>query len=123
MAEGLWTWKKLLKLREKMMQGIEYPVGDGTTFKLWLDPWHPDGLLIQRFPNGPMITGLPMDFELQLVITAGEWSWPSARHMDIREIVSKLPTVHFGAPDSIIWKSSSGMFSTKDAYTLFSSSS
>ncbi|KAL0453206.1 UNVERIFIED_CONTAM: hypothetical protein Slati_1298700 [Sesamum latifolium] len=76
---------------------IEYRVGDGTAFKLWLDPWNPDDLLIQRFSNGSMITGLSMDSELQLVITAGEWSWPSARHMDIREIVSKLPALHFGA--------------------------
>ncbi|KAL0400032.1 UNVERIFIED_CONTAM: hypothetical protein Sradi_2346500 [Sesamum radiatum] len=64
-----------------------------------------------------------MDSELQLVITVGEWSWPSARHMDIHEIVLKLPALHVGAPDRIIWKSSSGMFSTKDAYTLLSPSS
>ncbi|KAL0442249.1 UNVERIFIED_CONTAM: hypothetical protein Sradi_0163800 [Sesamum radiatum] len=59
--DGSWTWKKLLKLRNHLIKGIQYQVGDGTEFKLWLDPWHPDGTLLHRYPHGPLITGLPMD--------------------------------------------------------------
>ncbi|KAL0302152.1 UNVERIFIED_CONTAM: hypothetical protein Scaly_3040900 [Sesamum calycinum] len=44
--EGSWIWKKLLKLRNQLIKGIRFQVGDGTDFKLWLDPWHPDGTLI-----------------------------------------------------------------------------
>ncbi|KAL0287707.1 UNVERIFIED_CONTAM: Transposon TX1 uncharacterized protein [Sesamum radiatum] len=44
-----------------------WQVGDGTDFKLWLDPWHPDGTLLHRYPHGPLITGLPMDSPLSTI--------------------------------------------------------
>ncbi|KAL0287712.1 UNVERIFIED_CONTAM: hypothetical protein Sradi_7118200 [Sesamum radiatum] len=93
-------------------------VGDGTDFKLWLDPWHPDGTLIHRYPHGPLVTGLPLDSPLSTVIVDGHWNWPSENHIDINEIINKLPAIHSGAADNIVWKSSSGTYSTKDAYEL-----
>ncbi|KAL0291209.1 UNVERIFIED_CONTAM: hypothetical protein Sradi_7031800 [Sesamum radiatum] len=69
--EGSWTWKKLLKLRHQLIKGIQFRVGDGTEFKLWLDPWHPDGALIHRYPHGPLVTGIPLDSPLSTVITEG----------------------------------------------------
>ncbi|KAL0310172.1 UNVERIFIED_CONTAM: hypothetical protein Scaly_2954200 [Sesamum calycinum] len=56
--EGSWTWKKLLKLRHQLIKGIQFRVGDGTEFKLWLDPWHSNGALIHRYPHGPLVTGI-----------------------------------------------------------------
>ncbi|KAL0293553.1 UNVERIFIED_CONTAM: hypothetical protein Sradi_6930300 [Sesamum radiatum] len=66
-TEGSWIWKKLLKLRARLLHGIQYHVGDGAEFKLWLDPWHPDGALLNKHPHGPFITGLPMDSNLSTV--------------------------------------------------------
>ncbi|KAL0293107.1 UNVERIFIED_CONTAM: hypothetical protein Sangu_3245300 [Sesamum angustifolium] len=66
-------------------------VGDGTDFKLWLDPWHPDGTLIHRYPHGPLVTGLSLDSPLSTVIVDGQWNWPSEYHIDINEIITKLP--------------------------------
>ncbi|KAL0288554.1 UNVERIFIED_CONTAM: hypothetical protein Sradi_7095400 [Sesamum radiatum] len=48
--EGSWTWKKLMKLRTHLIKGIQYRIRDGTEFKLWLDPWHPDGALLHKYP-------------------------------------------------------------------------
>ncbi|KAK4384299.1 hypothetical protein Sango_3074900 [Sesamum angolense] len=118
--EGSWIWKKLLKLRRQLIKGIQFRVGDGTEFKLWLDPWHPDGALIHRCPHGPLVTGLPLDSPLSTVIVEGNWNWPSAYHIDINEIINNLPAIHNGANDTIIWNSNSGKYFVKDAYELFS---
>ncbi|KAL0293593.1 UNVERIFIED_CONTAM: hypothetical protein Sradi_6927700 [Sesamum radiatum] len=117
--EGSWIWKKLLKLRNQLIKGIRFQVG-WTDFKLWLDPWHPDGTLIHRYPHGPLVTGLPLDSPLSTVIVDGHWNWPSETHIDINEIINKLPAIHSGAADYIVWKNSSGTYSTKDAYEVFS---
>ncbi|KAL0293999.1 UNVERIFIED_CONTAM: hypothetical protein Sangu_3226800 [Sesamum angustifolium] len=118
--EGSWTWKKLLKLRHQLIKGIQFRVGDGTEFKLWLDPWHPAGALIHRYPHGPLVTGIPLDSPLSTVITEGNWNWPSEYHIDVNEIITKLPAIHSGTNDTIIWNSSSGNYSAKDAYDVFS---
>ncbi|KAL0293105.1 UNVERIFIED_CONTAM: hypothetical protein Sradi_6957100 [Sesamum radiatum] len=121
--DGSWTWKKLLKLRPHIIKGIQYRVGTGTDFKLWLDPWHPDGTLLHRYPHGPLITGLPMDSPLSTVIIGGTWQWPSEHHIDINGIITNLPDIHNGANDTIIWNSRSGIYSTEHAYTVFSNPS
>ncbi|KAL0294090.1 UNVERIFIED_CONTAM: hypothetical protein Sradi_6903600 [Sesamum radiatum] len=118
--EGSWTWKKLLKLQTHLIKGIQYRIGDGTEFKLWLDPWHPDGALLHKYPQGPLITGLPMDSPLSTVIVGDNWQWPSEHHIDINDIIHKLPAY---GNDAIIWKSSSGTYSTETAYAVFSSPS
>ncbi|KAL0295089.1 UNVERIFIED_CONTAM: hypothetical protein Scaly_3110100 [Sesamum calycinum] len=120
---GSWTWKKLLKLRPHIIKGIQYRVGTGTDFKLWLDPWHPDGALLHRYPHGPLITGLPVDAPLSTVIIGGTWQWPSEHHIDINGIITNLPDIHNGANDTIIWNSRSGIYSTEAAYTVFSNPS
>ncbi|KAL0295450.1 UNVERIFIED_CONTAM: hypothetical protein Scaly_3103400 [Sesamum calycinum] len=58
---GSWGWKKLLKLRNGFLTGVETKVGNGESFSLWLDPWHPDGPLIHKVLGGPRITGLSVD--------------------------------------------------------------
>ncbi|KAL0291001.1 UNVERIFIED_CONTAM: hypothetical protein Sradi_7037300 [Sesamum radiatum] len=121
--EGSWTWKKLMKLRTHLIKGIQYRIRDGTEFKLWLDPWHPDGALLHKYPHGPLITGLPMDSPLSTVIVGDNWQWPSEHHIDINDIIHKLPAIHSGGNDAIIWKSSSGTYSTETAYAIFSSPS
>ena len=41
-----WGWRKLLKLRELITQFIRSSLGDEKKKKkLWLDWWHPDGIL------------------------------------------------------------------------------
>ncbi|KAL0297939.1 UNVERIFIED_CONTAM: hypothetical protein Scaly_3078600 [Sesamum calycinum] len=107
----------------KLIKGIQFQVGDGTEFKLWLDPWHPDGTLLHRYPHGPLITGLPMDSPLSTVIARGNWQWPSEHHVDINDIVTKLPDIHRSGNDAVIWKSSSGTYTTETAYAVFSSPS
>ncbi|KAL0293977.1 UNVERIFIED_CONTAM: hypothetical protein Scaly_3131900 [Sesamum calycinum] len=118
---GSWCWKKLMKLRCQLIKGLKFRVGNGDSFKLWLDPWLVDGPLINKYPRGPLITGLSVDSWLNVVIDRDNWNWPSQAHTDIAEIISNLPPIHNGSNDQVVWKNSSGMFSTTEAYLLFSS--
>ncbi|KAL0289271.1 UNVERIFIED_CONTAM: putative ribonuclease H protein [Sesamum radiatum] len=108
---GSWCWKKLMKLRCQLIKGLKFRVGNGNSFKLWLDPWLVDGPLINKYPRGPLITGLSVDSWLNVVIDRDNWNWPSQAHTDIAEIISNLPPIHNGSNDQVVWKNSSGMFS------------
>ncbi|KAL0293586.1 UNVERIFIED_CONTAM: hypothetical protein Sangu_3235000 [Sesamum angustifolium] len=60
-ATGSWGWKKMLKLRPILQQGVLYKIGNGSTFKLWQDIWHERGPLCQHYPLGPAVLDLPLN--------------------------------------------------------------
>lgn len=44
-----WSWKQILKLREVAKRFLKFKVGDGNRLFLWLDDWHPDGCLLDKY--------------------------------------------------------------------------
>jgi hypothetical protein len=44
-----WSWKQILKLREVAKRFLKFKVGDGNRIFLWLDDWHPDGCLLDKY--------------------------------------------------------------------------
>jgi len=42
-----WSWRKLLKLRDIAKLFRKFKVGDGTSIHMWVDNWHPDGVLLE----------------------------------------------------------------------------
>lgn len=44
-----WCRRKLLKLRDVGWNFIHFKVGDGSQIQIWLDKWHRDGILYQKF--------------------------------------------------------------------------
>ncbi|KAL0293112.1 UNVERIFIED_CONTAM: Retrovirus-related Pol polyprotein from type-2 retrotransposable element R2DM [Sesamum angustifolium] len=65
---GSWGWKKMIKLRFLLKNALHYKVGNGNTFSLWQDIWHERGPLCLTYPNGPTITGLPLDSLINCVL-------------------------------------------------------
>lgn len=44
-----WSWRKLLKLRDVAKKFLQFKIGDGQSVHLWLDNWHPDGILFEKY--------------------------------------------------------------------------
>lgn len=44
-----WTWKSILKLRDKAKLYINYIVGGGKKISLWYDKWHPLSFIVDRY--------------------------------------------------------------------------
>jgi len=100
-----WSWKQLLKLRNLAKRFLSFKVGDGRQIFLWLDVWHPDGCLLDRY--GPRViydAGSSVNAKLSTIIRNGDWYWPFARSDNIVELQSKLPEVVIGDNDQPVWK-------------------
>ncbi|KAL0439708.1 UNVERIFIED_CONTAM: LINE-1 retrotransposable element O protein [Sesamum latifolium] len=115
---GTCGWRKLVRLREWLRPIIFYPIGDGTSFSLWHDPWHKQGPLILQFPLGPRHTAISDSALLCTVIRDGGWNWPSITDMESIDITHSLPSIHAGN-DCILWKGPRGFFSSSAAYAVF----
>ncbi|KAL0293706.1 UNVERIFIED_CONTAM: Retrovirus-related Pol polyprotein from type-2 retrotransposable element R2DM [Sesamum radiatum] len=99
---GTWGWRKLIRLRDALRPHVHYQIGDGTSFSLWHDPWHPRGPLLPQFPLGPRHTALPPTAPLSAVISEDTWSWPHITDMESIDITHDLPAIH-GGRDRIQW--------------------
>ncbi|KAL0290879.1 UNVERIFIED_CONTAM: hypothetical protein Sradi_7040900 [Sesamum radiatum] len=99
---GTWGWRKLIRLRDSLRPHVLYQIGDGTSFSLWHDPWHPGGPMICQFPSGPRHTFIPPSAPLSTVIWEDTWSWPHITDMESIDITHDLPTIH-GGRDRILW--------------------
>lgn len=42
------SWRKLLKVRDMARNFLKFEVGDGKSIHLWMDWWHPDGILYEQ---------------------------------------------------------------------------
>ncbi|KAL0289207.1 UNVERIFIED_CONTAM: hypothetical protein Sradi_7078000 [Sesamum radiatum] len=91
---GTWGWRKLIRLRDSLRPHVLYQIGDGTSFSLWHDPWHPGGPMICQFPSGPRHTFIPPSAPLSTVIWEDTWSWPHITDMESIDITHDLPTIH-----------------------------
>ncbi|KAK4381895.1 hypothetical protein Sango_2923900 [Sesamum angolense] len=116
--KGAWGWREMLTLRHTLLSHIHFQVGDGTSFLLWHDPWHPLGPLITRFPGGPQITNTGPLNKLSVVMEDGQWNWPMITDIACLEITYMLPPI-LESQDKINWKSNDGSFTTSTAYDLF----
>ncbi|KAL0348162.1 UNVERIFIED_CONTAM: hypothetical protein Sangu_1044000 [Sesamum angustifolium] len=118
-STGSWGWKKMIKLRPFLQRGLQYKVGDGLYFQLWQDIWHERGPLCVSYPQGPNVTGLPIDTLLSRVMRHGQWNWPTSIDPDFNELATQLPPIYANRPDQIVWRTRSGRFSTQSACSLF----
>ncbi|KAL2235435.1 UNVERIFIED_CONTAM: hypothetical protein Sindi_1275700 [Sesamum indicum] len=115
---GSWGWRKILRLRPFLRAIVDYQIGNGDRFFVWQDPWHHLGPLIERFPQGPRHLRLEESAKLSLVISAGEWQWPTITDLECLEITHNLPLI-FGGEDRVVWRCDEGQPTTQALYRLF----
>ncbi len=81
-------------------------MGDGSRIFLWLDVWHPDGCLLDKYGHRAVHnTGSSVGVKLSSIIGNGDWFWPYARSDILVELQSKLPEVAIGENDLLVWSS------------------
>ncbi|KAL2251929.1 UNVERIFIED_CONTAM: hypothetical protein Sindi_2315200 [Sesamum indicum] len=115
---GSWGWRKILHLRVFLRPMVDYQIGDGRKFYLWLGPWHYLGPLSNTFPRGSRLLGLEESAKLSIVISEGEWQWPPITDFECLEITHTLPTIH-GGEDRIVWRFEQRLPTAQALYRLF----
>lgn len=102
--DASWIWRKVLKLRGRVLPFLNYTLGKGNGFSLWYDPWLPGGPLN---PSSILLlnSGLPRLAKVQSIIVDGAWSLPDSNHVEVMDLRScilagPLPTT---LDDSISW--------------------
>ncbi|KAL2248034.1 UNVERIFIED_CONTAM: hypothetical protein Sindi_2655700, partial [Sesamum indicum] len=116
--EVLGDGEKILRLRPFLRAIVDYQIGNGDRFFVWQDPWHHLDPLIERFPQGPRHLRLEESAKLSLVISAGEWQWPTITDFECLEITHNLPLI-FGGEDRVVWRCDEGQPTTQALYRLF----
>ncbi|KAL2223814.1 UNVERIFIED_CONTAM: hypothetical protein Sindi_3063900, partial [Sesamum indicum] len=66
----------------------------------------------------PAILDLKNQQKLSLVISAGEWQWPTITDFECLEITHNLPLI-FGGEDRVVWRCDEGQPTTQALYRLF----
>jgi len=81
-----------------------FKVGNGENIFLWLDYWHPDGVLREIYGNRVIYdAGSQLDAKWSSVPRNRNWYWQAAVSDDLLKIQSKLSLVSMGDVDLPTW--------------------
>lgn len=66
----------MLKMRDTVRKFIMFEVGDGKDIHLWLDNWHPVGVLLEKYGYRAVYDAHSnLDARLSTVLKNGNWNW------------------------------------------------
>ncbi|XP_043687599.1 uncharacterized protein LOC122638815 [Telopea speciosissima] len=102
-----WVWRKVLKYRHLVEPNIHHVIGSGHLTRLWLDNWHPRGVLIKQF--GDRIRYDAGSHRMAMVsdiIRQGTWQPTSYGSFDLIAAWGDLNHVPMlrHSDDLIVWK-------------------
>lgn len=100
-----WSWKKLLKMRDKFLPMLKFVMGDGTSIFIWHDRWHPRGPQLKYYGDFVLYgSSASLNAKLSTMIQARQWCWLTARsscHTNLMSFLSSMtPT---GGADTVVW--------------------
>lgn len=106
-----------------MENHIKILIGQGTDIRLWLDNWHPRGVLIKQYGDRIRYdTGMDRLSSLNSILTNGVWHPPPATSMDLMEAWSDLHSLEMLRPtdkDTAVWTATpNGVFTTSSAWRV-----
>ena len=85
----LWSWRKILQLKDKMRPFINHRVYNGKRTFLWHDSWNPVGPLLPHYGERIVYdSAIENNALVAEVIGEGRWNWPIANFADLIEIKS-----------------------------------
>ncbi|KAF5178557.1 hypothetical protein FRX31_031856 [Thalictrum thalictroides] len=111
---------RILKERKDAEFFVLHQIGDGSTIKLWQDPWHPLGILKEAFLE-TLRYNLVCSYEATVsnIIHEGAWQIPeNARsHFPYIATMAENDVEIGGDSDHVVWTPSlSGTFRLKETY-------
>ncbi|KAL4018288.1 hypothetical protein IC575_021879 [Cucumis melo] len=101
-----WCLRAILRKREKLKHLVRMKVGNGNSFRVWLDPWLPEGAILEQVGERVMYDAASRrkarlsDF----IDPDGEWLWPrvSLELIDLWERVQEVSPC-LSVSDSWVW--------------------
>ncbi|KAF5189899.1 RNA-directed DNA polymerase (reverse transcriptase)-related family protein [Thalictrum thalictroides] len=114
-----WSWRNILKERKEAMYMVQHLIGNGRNTSFWKDPWHPNGILLESFPQVLSYDStLALNAPVATVLNEGRWQVPQHLRIHIAEIEHRLHEVEVGVgEDIVVWTAStSGRYCLKDTY-------
>lgn len=103
-VDASWTWRKILKLRNVVIQFIRYIVGNGKGTFIWHDNWYPFCLLKLRFGTRVIYNAASNEgTKLDGFVTMYGWNMPCAISYELIIISNSLPSYqpNVGREDSL----------------------
>lgn len=117
-----YAWRSILNGRELLMQGLKISVGNGTSLKVWSDPWMEDKDGLCRPPLRKQ-SFFDANLQVSSLINTQTRRWSRSRlhelfvPADIKVLMRNQPVV--SEPDSSFWKHTpNGIYSVKTGYDL-----
>ncbi|GJW09043.1 hypothetical protein Tco_1571466 [Tanacetum coccineum] len=118
-----WSWRSIMKLRDKIKDFIGYKIGNGKSCFIWFDKWHSNGPLCKLIIHS-LLNYYGLDAKDKIIdwIENGEWSWPNdwiGRFKDVLDV--PVPVLN-ELEDKVVWynkKNKVVNFSVKEACIAF----
>lgn len=102
--DSSWSWKKILNLCEVAKSFLKFKVGDGSSISLWLEAWHPDGILLDKYSFRVIyVSSNRVDAKLSSMMKNGDSNLLPARSEELVAIQICLSLVDFGAQYTPLW--------------------
>ena len=125
--DGSYAWRSILVGREVLKEGMRWRVGDGTSIRVWSNPWLPSPFL--PFFSRPRAHGLE-DLLVASLIDSDSNRWHSKALQNLFmqrdvELIESIPLSSIPTEDTIIWPfTPTCVYSVKSEYNfLFKSNS
>ncbi|GJW51259.1 RNA-directed DNA polymerase, eukaryota, reverse transcriptase zinc-binding domain protein [Tanacetum coccineum] len=98
-----WSWKCLLEIRDKVMDRMQYEVGDGSKICIWYDRWHDSGILINLMTHKDLYDArMPKMIKLADMIHEDAWKWPNSWITNELDVISTvIPRLIDGVSDKV----------------------
>jgi hypothetical protein len=103
-SNASWIWRKVLKLRSKVLPFLTYKLGNGSFFSLWYDPWL-HGHSINPNPYLLLNSGLDRRARVSALIHDLNWVPPDSFHDEVlsfNQLLANAPSPSL-EDDSISW--------------------